>query len=550
MKSKSFGLTSCAMAVALALTLVGCGENGGDKSAQSAKQEQKMPPASVGVIEVQLGTLPLVAEASGRTVAVESAEVRPQIGGVVEEILFQEGSPVKAGQPLYRINPDNYSSTMAVNEASLHQAEASVGTARAGLASQQILLEQAQADFERYKSLLEIGAVSRQLVEQAMTSVKTAQAGVEQARANVAAAQSNVASAKARIGASQLDLERTIVRSPISGKSGISSVTKGALVSANQATPLVKISRFDPIFVDISQSSNDILRLRESFRNGTASRGDLEVALTLADGTLYPIKGQLILDNGQVDATTGAITLRAVFDNPDGSLLPGMFVNAHINQSVVENATLVPQAALIRTPQGDTQVYVVEDGKIAVKAVQVAGTHNGQWVVTGGLNTGDKLVVTGGGKVKPEQAVEAKVLPPAGGASTEKMTEIEPSPLSPKAGENSVLKPKADIAKPTVSERVDTNSKPDAQNGTPNGADSQSQDLTNKTDGNTNNKANHKADNQSNTQSTNTTSSDKKTDDKSANEKSNSKREVGGDSPVDDDLEKQMLEMADEEKAN
>lgn len=537
-------LTYRAVAVALSLlAVVGCGEQDDKKSAESAKQAQKMPPASVGVIEVQLGALPIVAEASGRTVAVEVSEVRPQISGIVEEILFQEGSPVKAGQPLYRINPDNYSSTMAMNEASLHQAEASIATAQASVMSQQALLEQAEVNLERYKALLEIDAVSHQAYEQAVTNARTAKAGLEQARANLAGAEAGVLSAKARIGASQLDLERTIVRSPISGKSGISSVTKGALVSAGQPTPLVKISRFDPMFVDISQASADILKLRESFRNGTAGRGNLEVELVLSDGSVYPIKGQLILDNGQVNETTGAITLRAVFDNPDGGLLPGMFVNARINQSVVENATLIPQSALIRTPKGDTQVYVVQDGKIAVRDVALAGTFAGQWVVTSGLQTGDKLVVMGGGKVKPDQAVEAKVLPPTGGQAGESEP-ATPVPTPLKAGENSVLKPKTELTKPAVVQREagessDTPSDPASK------TNATADDKSNQTD-------DKKPDNakSDNAKPDNGKADNGKSDNKADSTKSeNAKRAVGSDSPVDGDLEKQMLEMADEDEA-
>lgn len=442
-----------AMAVTAVLSvMVGAGVVGcGKKPEQAAAAQQKAPPMTVGVVEVRLGTLPIAAVASGRTVAAESSEVRPQIGGIVEEILFQEGAPVKAGQPLYRINADNYSSIAAANEAALHQAQAGIATARASVVAQQATLEQAQADLARYRELLRVDAISRQLYDQAVTNVKTARAGLEQAKANLVASEASAGSAQARLAASGLDMERTIVRAPISGKSGISAVTKGALVSAGQSTPLVIISRMDPIYVDISQSSAEILRLRESFRSGTASRGDLEVSLTLEDGSTYPIKGRLILDNGQVNQTTGAITLRAIFDNPDGGLLPGMFVNAHINQRVVEDAMLVPQASLIRTPQGQTQVYVVEDKKIVSKEVVVAGTHNGQWIVTSGLANGDKLVVMGANKVKPEQEVEVKVMPPAGevvGAKDEGET-LPPS----RVGENSVLKPKNEPSKPEVMER-------------------------------------------------------------------------------------------------
>lgn len=546
MTPNGFKMTYRAAAVAGVLALLALTGCGNDKKADAAKAAagQQMPAPQVGVQVVRLTTLPIVSEAAGRLVAVEVSEVRPQISGIVEEILFQEGSPVKAGQPLYRINADNYSSNAAANEAALYQAEASIGTAKAGILAQQAILAQAQADLERYKSLLEIGAVSRQLYDQALTNVKTAQAGLEQSRANLAASEAAAGAAQARIGASRLDMERTIVRAPISGKSGISSVTKGALVSAGQATPLVKISRFDPIFVDISQASNEILKLREAFRAGTASRGNLEVELVLADGSVYPIKGQLILDNGQVNETTGAITLRAVFDNPDGGLLPGMFVNARINQSVVENATLVPSDALIRTPKGETQVYVVEDKKIAVRTVTVAGSHNGQWVVTGGLNNGEQLVVLGANKVKPEQAVEVQVLPPAGAKGESESDEAGLSEVVPaKAGANSVLKPAADtpakpeIAKPEITKRVADSSE-------------QATKADDKADTNHNDKSDtKKTDEPSDTTKKAEQPTSKKEVAKEA-PKQDGKKDVGGDSPVDSDLEKELLEAADDKPAN
>lgn len=537
MNPNGFKKSSLAVTVACVLSLlslVGCGN---DKKANATKAgaAQQMPAPQVGVQVVQLGALPIVAEAAGRLVAVEVSEVRPQISGIVEEILFQEGAPVKAGQPLYRINADNYSSSAAANEAALYQAEAGIGTAKANILAQQAILEKAEVDFERYKSLLEIGAVSRQAYDQAITNVKTAKAGLEQARASLAAAEAAAGAAQARIGASRLDMERTIVRAPISGKTGISSVTKGALVSAGQAVPLVKISRFDPMFVDISQASNEILKLRESFRNGTAGRGDLEVELVLSDGSIYPIKGRLILDNGQVDENTGAITLRAVFDNPDGGLLPGMFVNARINQSVVENAMLIPQEALIRTPKGDTQVYVVVDKKIAVREVVVAGSYEGKWVITGGLENGDQLVVLGAGKVKPEQAVEVQVLPPINGSEPESaqhqmmnqaVNQASPQvPALPRAGTNSVLKPMP-VDKPIVPE-VSERSKQESASNTNDTPNQKDQEI-----GKTNKELPEKSGDKQ--------SSDEKLD----------KKVAGTDKPVSDDLEKEMMDMADDKPAN
>lgn len=423
-----------ALSVALAImTLTACSK---DKTAEQAAAAQQMPPATVDVQIIELGAIPLTQTFSGRTAAFESSEVRPQATGIIDEILFQEGSMVQAGQPLYRINMDSYTSSVAANEAALNQARANIGTARANLAAQQAVHEQARADLARLSGLLEVDAISKQAYDQAVTNVKTTRAAIEQAQANLASSEATLRSAEAALSGSRLDLNRTIVRSPITGRSGISSVTKGALVASGQAAALVTISRLDPIYVDISQSSSEILKIRQQLASGEASQGSAEVRLVLEDGTTYPATGQITLANAQVDEATGSVTLRAVFPNPDGILLPGMYVNAELSQSVAQNAALLPQTAVMRTPKGETQVYIVnESNQIELRDIVTAGTHNGQWVVTGGLKTGDKVVVLGGNKVKPEQQVEVRVLGATSGTgeTSEEMGEV--------AGQNSVLAP-------------------------------------------------------------------------------------------------------------
>ncbi|UYZ67751.1 efflux RND transporter periplasmic adaptor subunit [Moraxella bovis] len=413
-----FNLKVLAFSVLVAtIALVGCGKNdqGAGGAGAGAGAAQQMPPATVEVQTVSLRSIPVVKSFSGRVTAVETSEVRPQVTGIIESVAFQEGSYVKAGQELYRLNRDNYISAANSSIAAIQTAEASLISARASLAAQEATLAQARADLARVESLVGIDAVSKQLYDQHKTAVRTAQANVEAAKATVNQANASINSAKANRDASQLDMSRTIIRAPISGKIGISAVTAGALVSASQVTPLATISRTDMVYVDISQSSSELLRLRQQMASGQASEGSTEVQIVLEDGETYPLIGRLALSDASVDEATGAVKLRAVFPNPDGLLIPGMYVNANLAQSVVHNAMLLPQTAIIRTPKGETQVYVVNQNKqIEVRNVKTAGTFQGQWVVTDGLTNGDNVVVVGGAKVKPEQAVETRPYSPNG----------------------------------------------------------------------------------------------------------------------------------------
>lgn len=432
--------------------LAACNKSAQDEQAAAAAQQQ-IPPTVVDVQTVTLSAIPVVKSFSGRVTAVETSEVRPQVTGIVDEVLFREGGFVRAGQPLYRINTDNYTSAINAGRAAVANAEASAQNARAAqaqaqanLTAQQATLAQARADLARLQGLVEVDAVSRQFYDQAVTAVRTAEANVEAARATVAQAKASVDSAdsainsaKASLSASELDLSRTIVRAPISGKVGISAVTNGALVSANQSNALVTITRTDYVYVDISQSSAEMLRLRQQIAEGKASQGDPEVQIVLEDGGTYPIIGRLALSDASVDEATGAVKLRAVFPNPDGVLIPGMYVNANLAQSIMNNAVLLPQTALTRTPKGETQVYIVnKDKKIEVRPVETSGTFNGQWVVSSGLQNGDQVVVMGGAKVKPDQAVEVRTLPPTGAAGNQAQNAQVPQ----QAGQNSVVAPK------------------------------------------------------------------------------------------------------------
>jgi membrane fusion protein (multidrug efflux system) len=429
--------------------LVGCEKK--EDAAGDAAAQQQMPPSVVNVQTVTFGTVPQVQTFSGRTAAYQTADVRPQVNGIIDEVLFREGSNVKKGQPLYRINTDNYATSITTGQAAIAQAEANYQTAlannanaKADLASRQASLSQAQNDLQRLQGLVAIDAISKQQYDQAQTAVRTAQAAVQSANAAIGQSQAGIESAKAGIQtakaglqASTLDLNRTIVRAPISGRTDRSSVTAGTLVSSGQPTPLVTISRLDPIYVDISQSSSELLKLRQQISAGKAQAGMNSVELVLEDGSTYPVRGELALSEAKVDESTGAVTLRAVFPNNSNILLPGMYVSARLTQSVITNAALVPQSAVMRSTKSETQVYIVdENNKIQVRPVTINGTYQGQWVVTDGLQAGDKVVVIGGAKVKPEQEVIAKPLENPNPAPTAK----EPAAKTPQQAAQSAAK--------------------------------------------------------------------------------------------------------------
>ncbi|MDO5768055.1 MAG: efflux RND transporter periplasmic adaptor subunit [Psychrobacter sp.] len=426
MKHPYLALMIAATLIGSGMTLTACDKKGADGAA-GASAAQQMPPAVVNVTPVSFQTVPQIQTFSGRTTAYQTADVRPQVTGIIDEVLFREGREVKKGQPLYRISTENYSSSIQGGQASIEQAKAGLTTSQANynnaiaeLASRRATLAQTESDLNRLKGLVDINAISQQQYDQAITAQRTAQAAVQSAEAAIAQAQAGIESAKANIlaaqsglKASELDLSRTIVRAPISGRTDRSMVTAGALVSAGQPTPLVTISQLSPIYVDISQSSSDLLKLRQQIASGQAQAGGNTVELVLEDGSTYPVRGQLALSEAKVDEATGAVTLRAVFPNDNNILLPGMFVKARLVQSVITNAVLLPQSAIIRSPKGDTQVYVVDaNKKIQVRPVKVNGTYESNWIITEGLKAGEQVVVIGGSKVKPDQEVMVKPLPP------------------------------------------------------------------------------------------------------------------------------------------
>ncbi len=370
-------LTACALATSL--VLVGCSK---DEAKPAAAAQQQMPPTEVGVIVAQPQSVEQSVELSGRTTAFEVSEVRPQTNGVILKRLFTEGSYVREGQALYEI--DSRSN------------RASVDSVRAALARQQANLNVLRVKEGRYRQLVGSNAISKQEYDDAVAQVKLAEA--------------DVAATQAELRNAEINLGYSIVRAPISGQTNRSTVTAGALVTANQADPLVTIQRLDPIYVDINQSSAELLRLRQQLSQGSLNTSNnTTVKLKLEDGSEYPIEGRLAFADASVNPDTGTVTLRAVFPNPNYLLLPGMFATAKIVQGEVPNAYLIPQAAITRTPTGQAMAMLVgADGKVVSRPVTTNGTQGNAWIITQGLNPGDKVIVDGIAKVKPDQQVIAK----------------------------------------------------------------------------------------------------------------------------------------------
>ena len=328
------------------------------------------------------GPVELTTELAGRTEAFEIAEVRPQVAGLVMERLFAEGSYVRAGQPLYQIDARIY----AANQA---QASASVASAQATVEANRLRAE-------RFALLAEQGGVSKQDAADARATYNQSRASVQQARAALSSAQVN--------------LGFTRVTSPISGRIGISMVTKGALVTTNQSNAMAKVQRLDPMYVNIQQSGTDFIALRRAIESGKLISGAAPVQVILPDGSEYPIAGKLNPADIDVNPQTGTITVRAVLPNPKGVLLPGLFVRARVGQGTVPDAILVPQAAVSRDPRGRASVLVAGADGMLEKRLIVADTPVGQnWLVSSGLKAGEKIVIEG--LINAREGQKAKVVP-------------------------------------------------------------------------------------------------------------------------------------------
>ncbi|NYT42779.1 efflux RND transporter periplasmic adaptor subunit [Sphingomonas sp. R-74633] len=357
-----------------ALILASCGSG-----SQTAQKKGAGGPPTVGFVVVQPGEVPVVAELTGRVNPFQVSEVRPQVAGVVRKRFFKEGSIVHQGQTLYQIDPSLYSASVSEASANLQNAQANA--------------EAARIKADRYKPLAEAEAVSKQ-------DYTDATAAARQARAQVAQTGAQLRTAK-------INLNFTRVPAPITGRIGRSLFTEGALVTTNQADPLAVIQRLDPIYVDIQQSSSDLLALRRSLAQQGVSPGSASVRLKLEDGSEYGSVGTVQFSEVMVDQTTGTVTLRASFPNPEGLLLPGMFVRAIFTQAIDTRAFLVPQQAVSRDAKGKAQLWVVGPDNKAVRRDIVADRVQGaNWVVTAGLSPGDKVITQGVANLKPNAAIK------------------------------------------------------------------------------------------------------------------------------------------------
>ncbi len=359
----------------VSLMVAGCGDK------KKAGGPPPSGPPEVGIVVIKPARVALTTELPGRTTPFMIAEVRPQVGGIIRKRLFSEGSDVKAGQVLYQIDPASYQAAFASAKAAEARAEANLIPAR--------LKEQ------RFRDLVKIKAVSQQDFDDAGATLKLAEA--------------DLASAKAAVETARINLAYTKVTAPISGRIGRSTVTDGALVTASQSAALATIQQLGSIYVDVTQSTGDLLKLRQSLSNGVLKKSNsAQVKLLLEDGSPYPLPGSLKFSEVTVDQSTGSVTLRAIFPNPKQTLLPGMFVRALLEEGVSEHAILVPQRGVTRNPKGDAVVMVVgAEEKAEPRPIKVVRTVGDSWLVSEGLKTGDRVILEGLQKARPGTPVKA-----------------------------------------------------------------------------------------------------------------------------------------------
>ena len=376
--------------------LAGCGDKG-----EAGQGAGEMPPAAVDVVTLHAAPLQLMSELTGRTAPLRVAEVRPQVNGIILKRLFTEGSDVKAGQLLYQIDPAVY--------------QAAVASAKANLAKAQANEQSARLKAQRYAELVKVKAISRQEYDDADAAWKQQVA--------------EIGAAKAALQSANINLAYTRITAPISGRIGKSAVTEGALVTAQQADSLTSISQLDPMYVDVRQSTADLLRLKRQVAAGKLTQGKQDgakVSFQLEDGSQYGEQGTLQFSDVTVDETTGMVTLRVLVPNPHDLLLPGMFMRATLQEGERPEGLLVPQTAVTRTPKGGATVMVVTaDNKVELREVQLSRVVGDSWVVESGLDAGEKVIVAGLQKVKP-----GAVVAPAERTGNTKTTQANQSPVT------------------------------------------------------------------------------------------------------------------------
>lgn len=376
-------MRAAALAAAVALVLSSCGK-GGDAAQGGQPAGREAPAPVVGVVTVHPQTVALTVELPGRLESLRTADVRAQVGGIIQKRLFQEGSYVRAGQPLYQIDSSTY--------------EAGLESARAQLATAQATLAKADADLARYKPLVAAEAVSRQEYDAAVTAKRSAEAGVK--------------AAQAAIKSAGINLNRSRITAPISGFIGQSKVSEGTLLNAGDTTVLATIRQTNPMYVNVTQSASEVMKLRRQIAEGKllAADGVIAVGIKFDDGTVYPEKGRLLFADPVVNESTGQITLRAAVPNDQNILMPGLYVRVLMDQVAVDNAFVVPQQAVTRAAK-DTVMIVNAQGGMEPREVTVAQQQGTNWIVTSGLKDGDKVVVegisiasiTGAKKVTPKE---------------------------------------------------------------------------------------------------------------------------------------------------
>ncbi|MGF6527866.1 efflux RND transporter periplasmic adaptor subunit [Variovorax sp. PvP013] len=378
--------SAVAACLVAALAATGCSRSDSGKAAAAPA------PREVGVITLKPERLSFNTELSGRTVAPVIAEIRPQVGGIVQKRLFNEGSLVKAGQALYQLDPAPFQASYASAQANVRKAESTAATARTVA--------------QRNRELVKIDAISQQVNESTLAAAQQAEADVAVARA---------AEQTARI-----NLGYTRINSPITGWVELSTVTPGALVTANQTTALTTVQQLDPVYVHVTQSSAELLRLKRDLADGRLQRGDADdapIRLLLEDGSTYPHPGRLTFAGVTVDAGTGSVTLRAVVPNPDRLLMPGMYVRAVLQEGVNEAALLVPQQAVTRAPDGSASTLVVgADDKVARRPIKVGRAVGNRWQLLDGLAAGDRVLVEGSQRARVGDTVKASEVAGAPGA--------------------------------------------------------------------------------------------------------------------------------------
>jgi len=385
------------------------------------------PVPEVATVTVQTQRAVLTNELPGRTSPYRVAEIRPQVSGIIQKRLFDEGAEVKAGAVLYQIDPahfqaayDNAAANLAVTRKGPDRARAALQASIAGVTRQRSTLELARTNVQRFEELFKDRAVSASQRDQAVTDVevaeatlRAAEAQVESDREAVAAAEAAIQQAEAALETARINLGYARVTAPISGRIGKSNVTDGALVAAYQALALASIQQIDPIYVDVPRSTTELLRLKQRSEKGrliTHGEDQRKVKLLLEDGTPYPLEGILQFRDVTVDPTTGSVILRMVFPNPEAILLPGMYVRAVVQEGIAEQAILVPQQGVIRDPKGNPIALIVDDaGKVQQRMLTLDRTIGDKWLVSSGLAPGDRLIVEGLQKVRPGAAV--KVVP-------------------------------------------------------------------------------------------------------------------------------------------